>query len=245
MKRQIEYLIKQINATSVADDADSDTEDGDEDEEEDPLIMEAMLDRNEIFMKQTADELIGESLLTTEYSSGSEIKSKSRTDLLNETTVLHRPITPVNLRQSILLQTKPFTPNEFFLNDKKNSDILVIESNDLTSVDDNYMKSVNNAAIKYNMNTVLPESTNVGFATRPRIQRTPQQTPEHKKLLPTINTSIQSTSSIQAPKYSVAEPRASSSSVNHSKNSSKSSSSSGTIVLENSLASNTSSLKKK
>jgi hypothetical protein len=253
MKRQIEYLIKQINSDNVADDAESDTEDGDEDEEEDPIIMEANLDRNEILLKQAADELVGESLLTTEYSSANENKSKSRmgNDPLNESIVLHRPITPINLRQSILLQTKPFTPNELFNqnnnnnnnNKEKKSDILVIESNDL-SVDENYLKLVNNTATKYSNN--VPESTSVGFAARPRIQRTPQQTPEpsvtnYKK--PTLNTSIQSSSSIQAPKYSITEPRPSSSSVNNSKNS-KSSSSSGTIVLENSLASN-SSIKKK
>ena len=244
MKRQIEYLIKQINSNNVAEDVESDNEDGDEDEEEDPIIMEANLDRNEILLKQTADELIGESLLTTEYSSTSENKSKSRMgNDLNESTVLHRPITPINLRQSVLMQTKPFTPNELFneINNKeKKSDILVIESNDL-SVDSNYLKLVNNTATNY-----APESTNVGFAARPRIQRTPQQTPEpsitnSKK--PTINTSIQSSSSIQTPKYSITEPRPSSSSVNNSKNS-KSSSSSGTIVLENSLTSN-SSIKRK
>lgn len=33
MRRQIEFLIKQINSNEVQEEADSDTEDGDEDEE--------------------------------------------------------------------------------------------------------------------------------------------------------------------------------------------------------------------
>lgn len=237
MRHQIEYLIKQINNNNTNEDAESDTEDGDEDEEEDPIIMEANLDRNEIFIKQSAEELIGESLLTAEYSlNNNETKSKSRRGIenLNESTVLNRPITPLNLRQSVLLQTKPFNTNEIFNDNKTN--ILTIESNDL-SVDDNYLKIINDTKNKYQ--TTVTESTDIGFAARPRIQRTPDTSNTNQKRA-IINTSIQSSSSI-TPKYSITEPRPSS--ANSTK--SKSTSSSGTIVPESSINSNSSQIKRK
>lgn len=219
----------QINSENPSENpaSDSDTEDDDEDEEEDPIVMEANLDRNELTLKQSTDELIGESLLVNEYSTTNEQKSKSKLGL-NESIILNRPITPFNLRQSVLLHTKPFSTSDLFA-DKK-ADILVIESNDM-SVDDNYLKVINNAN---NKNDNLNKSDVVGFSTRPKIQRTPEPTVSNTVRKVSINTSIQSSSnSITAPKYSITEPRPSS--ANSIK--SKSSSSSGTIVLENSLSS--------
>ena len=228
MKRQIEFLIKQINSKETNEEVDSDIEDGDEDEEEDPIIMEANLDRSELITKQSADELVGESLLQSEYSINNEYKSKSRHGIehLNDSSVLNRPMTPVHLRQSMLFQTKPFNTNELYeLNrnnhsqiidkktnirvgndqmnnnnnsNKKSTNILVINSDDMTGED--YSKPP-------------PPPPNAGFVSRPKIQRTPDQSMTIKTKYDSLNTnsSIQSTaSSTFTPKYSITEPRPSS-----------------------------------
>ena len=75
--------------------------------------MEANLDRSEIVTKQSGDELTGEQLLQAEYSINNEQKMKSRSGFrMNESIVLDRPMTPSHLRQSVMLQTKPFNPSD-------------------------------------------------------------------------------------------------------------------------------------
>ena len=76
--------------------------------------MEANLDRGEIITKQSSDELLGDTLLQAEYSISNEQKLKSRSGfkIMNESIVLDRPITPSHLRQSVMLQTKPFNPSD-------------------------------------------------------------------------------------------------------------------------------------
>ncbi len=209
--------------------------------------MEANLDRSEIVTKQLNNELIGENLLQGEYSINNEQKLKPKSGLrnLNESVVLDRPMTPSYLRQSHLLQTKPFSLNElnnFIPNtstnsnmwkknvnkniDKRNSlklgipgtenlesneaktstNILVINSQDDLTEEDNYQNpSSQTKPFKKNDPTT-------GFSSRPKIQRTPDQSINLKKNYDSINTaSFQSGSSVNlAPKFSINEPRPSS-----------------------------------
>lgn len=239
------FLIKQINSNEpTKNDVDSDNEgDDDDDEEDDPLTMDICLDRNELILKQS-DDLCGEKLLSSEYAYKNE-RAKSKLDL-TESIILNRPITPLNLKQSILLQTNPFNPSDLFNeqdlneansnNNNKKANILVIDSNDISDDYDSYTRVLNNATNKMQSNN-FSSSEEVAFATRPKLIRTPDPSQIQKRA--NMSTSIQASSSI-APKYSISEPRPSSAASVKSKNSS----SSGTIVLENSLNSN-SSIKKK
>ncbi len=206
---------------------------------DDPIIMEANLDRSEIVTKQLNNELMGESLLQGAYSINNEQKLKSRSGLrnLNESVVLDRPMTPSYLRQSHMLQTKPFTLNEINNSnmwkkninrsiDKRNSfklsipggdnfesneakastNILVINSQDDMTEDESYQSASEQAK------TFRQNEPNTGFASRPKIQRTPDQSMSLKKNYDSVNTaSIQSASSVNlAPKFSINEPRPSS-----------------------------------
>jgi hypothetical protein len=194
--------------------------------------MEANLDRNEIINKQSSDELFGDNLLQAEYSINNELRAKSRNAFENfhESTVLNRPMTPVHLRQSIMLQTRPFDTNEIgelknnrqainnFKSDlnniKKSTNILVINSEDMSG-EENYTKQ------SQLQTASLPPPGNAGFVSRPKIQRTPDPSVAMKTTkydsINTINSSIQSASSSQQstghsflPKYSITEPRPSS-----------------------------------
>ena len=159
MKRQIEFLIKQINSKETNEEVDSDIEDGDEDEEEDPIIMEANLDRSELITKQSSDELVGESLLQSEYSINNEYKSKSRHGIehLNDSSVLNRPMTPVHLRQSMLFQTKPFNTNELYeLNRNNHSQIIDKKTN--IRVGNDQMNNNNNNSNKKSTNILVINS---------------------------------------------------------------------------------------
>lgn len=209
--------------------------------------MEANLDRGEIVTKQLADELIGETLLQAEYSISNEQKMRTRSGFRNvhESTVLDRPVTPAHLRQSVMHQTKPFNPSDFnslernitprdklvrsvidrknsfklgtsrndfenLNNAKKSTNILVINSQEETQ-DDNYLKPPQTTKVFSN------NDPTVGFASRPKIQRTPDQSINMKKstidsIIPTsTHSSVQSASSTNFElKYSIAEPRPSS-----------------------------------
>lgn len=66
MIRQIEFIIKQLNAEDLLDGVLESDDDEDEDDEEDHDIMEADLDKDELIQPQLG-ELSGEKLLTTEY----------------------------------------------------------------------------------------------------------------------------------------------------------------------------------
>lgn len=81
--------------------------------QEDSDAMEAELDRGEIIARSTQEELIGESLLSAEYStanSDAKSKGKSGADFLHESTILSRPITPQQLRQSMMFQSQQRQP---------------------------------------------------------------------------------------------------------------------------------------
>uniref|UniRef100_A0A3Q1LU58 LisH domain-containing protein ARMC9 n=1 Tax=Bos taurus TaxID=9913 RepID=A0A3Q1LU58_BOVIN len=66
MIRQIEFIIKQLNAEELLDGVLESDDDEDEDDEEDHDTMEADLDKDELIQPQLG-ELSGEKLLTTEY----------------------------------------------------------------------------------------------------------------------------------------------------------------------------------
>ena len=221
--------------------------------------MEANLDRGEIITKQSSDELLGDTLLQAEYSISNEQKLKSRSGfkIMNESIVLDRPITPSHLRQSVMLQTKPFNPsdishldinqtglfkyskstnnrlqgfdkkNSFKLSTQSNShfgempgskstNILVINSTQEEFEDNAYVHTQPKAATPTSVFTEAG-NPNSGFASRPKIQRTPDQSmiiTQQKNILKdsinaaAIHASIQSASSSSfGPKFSVAEPR--------------------------------------
>lgn len=232
-------------------------------------MMEANLDRSELIAKQSADELMGEALLQAEYSINNEQKNKSRSGFrnLNESIVLDRPMTPAHLRQSVMLQTKPFEPSDFNRlelnqsttlksktnrsqiidrknsfklstsrneletnNTKKSANILVINSNDMQE-SDIYSKPPPSNSTKI----FSPNDPTAGFASRPKIQRTPEQSLAMKQNDKSINASasIQSNSSLNfTPKYSITEPRPSSvSSSKSSKSPSQSNASNATLKL--------------
>lgn len=71
--------------------------------------MEVELDRNEIIIRMTQEELIGESLLSAEYAENKANKFKNGSEFLAESTILSRPITPQQLRQSLLIQQSQST----------------------------------------------------------------------------------------------------------------------------------------
>jgi hypothetical protein len=105
--------------------------------------MEFELDSGEAVIKQSADDLFGESLLVSEYSinnnNSNELLLKNRpkqseTEFLKESSVLNRPITPSHLRQS-----QHFT-NKQPLNHK---DSLIISEN----IKNNPKRSVSNGSL--------------------------------------------------------------------------------------------------
>jgi hypothetical protein len=82
--------------------------------------MEFELDSGEAMIKQSPDDLLGESLLVSEYSinnnnnnnNNEQLKNRpkqSETEFLKESSVLSRPITPSHLRQSQHFTNKPPT----------------------------------------------------------------------------------------------------------------------------------------
>lgn len=98
MIRQIEFIIKQLNAEDLLDGVLESDDDEDEDDEEDHDIMEADLDKDELIQPQLG-ELSGEKLLTTEYLGIMTNTGKARRKGLANVQwsgdePLRRPVTP-------------------------------------------------------------------------------------------------------------------------------------------------------
>ncbi|XP_038194966.1 lisH domain-containing protein ARMC9 [Arvicola amphibius] len=98
MIRQIEFIIKQLNAEDLLDGVLESDDDEDEDDEEDHDIMEADLDKDELIQPQLG-ELSGEKLLTTEYLGIMTNTGKARRKGLASVQwsgdePLRRPVTP-------------------------------------------------------------------------------------------------------------------------------------------------------
>lgn len=168
-----------------------------------------------------------------------KLKSRHGFRNLNESIVLDRPITPSYHRQSIMLQTKPFntndignsethqsnawknkmnlsqvfdrknslkliTPrNDFEANSAKSTNILVINSQDDGQDEEQKPPQVPSKIFSIN------DATHT-FASRPKIQRTPDQSMTVKKTNDSLNSneSIKSASSSTfGPKFSIKEPR--------------------------------------
>nr|XP_048284847.1 lisH domain-containing protein ARMC9 isoform X2 [Myodes glareolus] len=98
MTRQMEFIIKQLNAEDLLDGVLESDDDEDEDDEEDHDIMEADLDKDELIQPQLG-ELSGEKLLTTEYLGIMTNTGKARRKGLTSVQwsgdePLRRPVTP-------------------------------------------------------------------------------------------------------------------------------------------------------
>ncbi|CAO2625260.1 LisH domain-containing protein ARMC9 [Lemmus lemmus] len=98
MTRQIEFIMKQLNAEDLLDGVLESDDDEDEDDEEDHDIMEADLDKDELIQPQLG-ELSGEKLLTTEYLGIMTNTGKARRKGLASVQwsgdePLRRPVTP-------------------------------------------------------------------------------------------------------------------------------------------------------
>jgi hypothetical protein len=146
LSRHIECIIQQINSpptstTNEDADSDSETEVGDDDEEEDPDVMEADLDRGEMFNNNNnnKDELCGDALLKTNYNLNSTKPTpthKLNANIVKDSLLLKRPITPQYLRQSIQ-QSNDFNDRKlsFKVNDLKasNNNIIRHKSSDTLS----------------------------------------------------------------------------------------------------------------
>ena len=243
--------------------------------------MEAELDRAEVFLKLNPDDLIGEVLLKSHYSLHNDSRSKSRIgmDQMNESIFISRAITPSNLRQSMMFQSKQLDVSESIAstnkegppptnprnltakidrpsetlkasknnhsnqrsnsNDRKPSfrqrnntdddknkkvNILVLDSNDASSNNSNIEEVIQSPHYPpphpIQQRSSLKESSNV-FASKPKIQRTPEQSYaiDRRK---SNSTSVNQSGSLIIPKYSVSEPRPSSANSTRSKNSSSS-----------------------
>ncbi|XP_067370792.1 lisH domain-containing protein ARMC9 isoform X2 [Channa argus] len=102
LKRQIEFIIKQLNSAEE-EGPESDDEEDDDDNDED--LLETDLDKEEILQPQPR-ELSGESLLTTEYlgimTNMAKVKRKC-TPLLQQSVdePLQRPVTPSSQRNAV------------------------------------------------------------------------------------------------------------------------------------------------
>uniref|UniRef100_A0A8C6S7S7 LisH domain-containing protein ARMC9 n=1 Tax=Neogobius melanostomus TaxID=47308 RepID=A0A8C6S7S7_9GOBI len=94
LNRQIQFIVKQLNATEV-EGPESDDEEEEDDNEED--LMEPDLDREEVLQPQPR-ELSGESLLTTEYlgimTNMAKAKKRSPQPQSEGDEPLQRPVTP-------------------------------------------------------------------------------------------------------------------------------------------------------
>lgn len=218
--------------------------------------MERELDAGENIFKQT-DEIIGENLLIKFYSilnqgnepgASRESKQRLENEFMNESTLLNRPITPLNLKQTQLGQSKNFEKSDLKPPKssqstrssgpvKKDSIKSSLSFNRAQSSDRLGKPSVADAKTKANFLSINSndirtvdsyepiysnvKDSNEAFLNKPKIQRTPDQSMAMKQKS-YITSSIQSNSSY-APKYSINEPRPSSASSTKSKNSPNSS----------------------
>ncbi|RNA21811.1 lisH domain-containing ARMC9 isoform X2 [Brachionus plicatilis] len=251
VNKQREVIINKINEDSDNEIEQPDDEEDDEDDEEDGDLMERELDAGETFMKQT-DEISGENLLLKFYSfinQGNEpivsregSKSKLQNELINESTLLNKPTTPLSVRNSQVIQSKNFEKSQSKNNSlsqslapAKKDNLKASLSFNKTQSREKFGKKLTDSKNKSNFPSINsndirsidsyePVYTNVqdsndAFRNKPKIQRTPDHSVRQKSV---IASSIQSNSSY-VPKYSVSEPRPSSASSNKSKNSPNSS----------------------
>lgn len=303
--KQRQFIIGKLSSDEDNQDAvpgDENEEDEDEDDEEDAEMMEIELDSGEFIMKQS-EELVGEQLLLNKYSLNNNKTNiePSRKSIMddtfneNSTSVLKRPITPLHLRNSQLIQSKQFTEtvkpdkpmntsklassqsivthnqkttsttsstskfssinkeNRTYnterksisknsltniskldepLFGKKETNVLVIESNDVDEIllaDEPPNVNKHSSVNKYSSKLFAANDSVEVFANRPKIQRTPDQSGSINKKKSTLASNMSGSSFL--PKYSIAEPRPSSSSSSRSRNSPNSSS----IMPEDSL----------
>uniref|UniRef100_A0A8C6S5R7 LisH domain-containing protein ARMC9 n=1 Tax=Neogobius melanostomus TaxID=47308 RepID=A0A8C6S5R7_9GOBI len=107
LNRQIQFIVKQLNATEV-EGPESDDEEEEDDNEED--LMEPDLDREEVLQPQPR-ELSGESLLTTEYlgimTNMAKAKKRSPQPQSEGDEPLQRPVTPRFPRNSNCGDSRP------------------------------------------------------------------------------------------------------------------------------------------
>ncbi|XP_066136684.1 lisH domain-containing protein ARMC9 [Saccopteryx bilineata] len=117
MTRQIEFIVKQLNAEELLDGVLESDDDEDEDDEEDHDIMEADLDKDELIQPQLG-ELSGEKLLTTEYlgimtntNTGKARRKGPAGVQWGGAEPLRRPVTPSGHRNGYpVLEDHPVSP---------------------------------------------------------------------------------------------------------------------------------------
>lgn len=249
VNKQREVIINKINEDSNDEVEQPEDEEDDEDDEEDGDSMERELDAGETIFKQS-DEISGENLLTNLYSfinrgnepmiNREDSKSKLTNEILNESTLLNKPTTPLSLRNSQVIQSKNFERSQTKINSlsqslnpgkkenlkanlsfnrTKNGDAVgkkVVDSkgkSNFPSITSNDIRSIDSYEPVYT-NT---QDSNEAFRNKPKIQRTPNQSISIRQKS-IVASSVQSNSSY-VPKYSISEPRPSSASSNKSKNS--------------------------
>ncbi|CAF0879503.1 unnamed protein product [Brachionus calyciflorus] len=251
VNKQREVIINKINQDdSIVEPDENDDEDDDEDDEEDGDVMERELDVGETIFKQT-EEIIGENLLLKYYSiinQGNEpslsremTKQKHEDEFLSESTLLNRPITPLNIKNNQLLQSKNFEKTSDFKPPKNNqiNKSLAKKENIKSSLSFNRAQSTDRQQVKnsivesktkhnflsINSNDIRTvdsyeplysnaKDSSEAFSNKPKIQRTPDQSMALRQKS-YIASSVQSNSSY-VPKYSISEPRPSSASSNKS-----------------------------
>nr|XP_055073548.1 lisH domain-containing protein ARMC9 isoform X2 [Misgurnus anguillicaudatus] len=105
LNRQIEFIIKQLNSGDVPQqDLESDDEEDDDEDDDEEDVMEADLDKEEVLQPQPK-ELIGETLLTTEYlgimTNMVKMKRRSFPPSRSIDEPLQRPVTPNSHKNTI------------------------------------------------------------------------------------------------------------------------------------------------
>lgn len=253
VNKQREVIVNKINEDSDNETEQPEDEEDDEDDEEDGDLMERELDAGETVFKQT-DETSGENLLKNFYSfnnQGNEpilyrenSKNKLNNDILNESTLLNKPTTPLSLRNSQVIQSKNFEKSQSkmnslsqSLNPSKKENLKTNLSFNRTKNGEKVGKKLAESKNKSNFPSITSndirsidsyepvntktQDSNEAFRNKPKIQRTPDQSISIRQKS-ILASSMQSNMSY-VPKYSVSEPRPSSASSNKSKNSPSSS----------------------
>ncbi|XP_056304173.1 lisH domain-containing protein ARMC9 isoform X1 [Danio aesculapii] len=106
LNRQIEFIIKQLNSANIPEqEPESDDEEDEDDDDDEEDVMEADLDKEEVLQPQPK-ELSGESLLTTEYLGimTNMMKTKRRSCPPSSRSIdepLQRPVTPSSHKNTI------------------------------------------------------------------------------------------------------------------------------------------------
>lgn len=145
-------------------------------------MMELEIDSGEVLPKQN-DELIGEQLLLSEYSINNlgneppKTKSKLDNEFMNDSSVIHRPLTPLNLRQSQQFQSKQLPKPESlnseraertFQNVKNSVEHSNFNRNNSNNRSNHSIKSKNNAS-----NNSLKQSNSAAQIRGDSVERKP------------------------------------------------------------------------